>query len=75
MLGNQVSAVMKNVLGRLTDREREILCRRYGLCDDHPQTLNEIGSECKLTRERVRQIQHEALLRLREYLRESGVAG
>lgn len=52
-------------LEQLTERQRLVLQRRYGLNDNETQTLAEIAGELGLTRERVRQIQSEALARLR----------
>jgi len=52
-------------LEQLPPRQRLVLQRRYGLNDEETQTLAEIASELGLTRERVRQIQSEALARLR----------
>ena len=49
---------------RSADREREVLVLRYGLADYEPKTLEEIGRRLGLTRERVRQIEVEALRRL-----------
>jgi RNA polymerase primary sigma factor len=51
-------------LRALADREREVLVLRYGLADYEPKTLEEIGRRLGLTRERVRQIEVEALRRL-----------
>ena len=53
------------VLGTLTAREARILRLRFGLQDGHSYTLKEVGQKFGLTRERIRQIQHKALRRLR----------
>jgi len=53
------------VLGTLTQRQREILTMRYGLQDGEPKTLEEIGQHFGLTRERIRQIQEQALQEVR----------
>jgi RNA polymerase primary sigma factor len=49
----------------LGSREREVLLRRFGLAGERPQTLEEIGSRMNLSRERIRQIEREALGRMR----------
>jgi RNA polymerase primary sigma factor len=54
------------LLAELSARERRILELRYGLGSQEPRTLQEIGQEVGLTRERVRQIEGEALDKLRE---------
>ena len=53
------------VLSHLQDRERRVLELRFGLFDGRPRTLEEIGGELNLTRERIRQIERKALGRLR----------
>ena len=54
-----------DALDGLPDREREVLAQRFGLHDDQPRTLREIGASMGLSRERVRQIESRALARLR----------
>lgn len=55
----------KDLLASLTDRERKIIEMRYGLDNDQSLTLKEVGHEFGLTRERIRQIEKEALAKLR----------
>jgi RNA polymerase primary sigma factor len=55
----------KDILSSLTDRERRIIEMRYGLDNEQGLTLKEVGSEFGLTRERIRQIEKEALAKLR----------
>jgi RNA polymerase primary sigma factor len=57
-------AALQQALAALGERERQVLVLRYGLADDEPKTLDEIGRRLGLTRERIRQIQVEALRRL-----------
>ncbi|MEA3356097.1 MAG: sigma-70 family RNA polymerase sigma factor [Candidatus Bipolaricaulota bacterium] len=58
---------LEQALGeRLTNRERRILELRYGIEDYHPRTLDEVGMEFGISRERVRQIQKEALAKLQD---------
>jgi RNA polymerase nonessential primary-like sigma factor len=57
----------------LAPRQKEILARRFGLLGYHPDTLEHVGIEVGLTRERVRQIQVEALKRLKEVLTTQGL--
>ncbi len=60
-------------LQQLTDKQRDVLERRFGLQGDEDATLEQIAAEIGLTRERVRQIQLEALRRLRDILGQDGV--
>ncbi|HIZ44809.1 MAG TPA: RNA polymerase sigma factor RpoD [Firmicutes bacterium] len=53
------------VLHTLTDRERQVLCMRFGLLDGEGRTLEEVGKEFNVTRERIRQIEAKALRKLR----------
>ncbi len=57
----------------LNAKQREVLARRFGLLGYEPATLEDVGSEIGLTRERVRQIQVEALRRLRDTLGQQGL--
>ncbi len=54
----------------LTEQEADIICLRFGLLDDDPQTLEAIGQMLNLTRERIRQIEKQAFGKLRPYLQE-----
>jgi RNA polymerase primary sigma factor len=54
-----------SLLAQLDEREREILSLRFGLADDRPLTLDEVGRRFNLTRERIRQIEAKALTKLR----------
>jgi RNA polymerase primary sigma factor len=56
---------MADVLKNLTDRERKVLVLRFGLEDGHQRTLEEVGQEFGVTRERIRQIEAKALRKLR----------
>lgn len=58
----------------LSAKQREVLARRFGLLGYEPATLEDVGTEIGLTRERVRQIQVEALKRLKEILRQEGLS-
>lgn len=54
-----------DVLGTLTPREEKVLRLRFGLEDGRPHTLEEVGKEFDVTRERIRQIEAKALRKLR----------
>jgi len=56
---------LQGVLNTLTDRERRIIQLRFGLYDGHPRTLEEVGREYSVTRERIRQIEFNTLKKLR----------
>lgn len=56
---------MNEVLTTLTDRERKVLIQRFGLLDGKPKTLEEVGVEFNVTRERIRQIEAKALRKMR----------
>ena len=61
-------------LGELSDKQREVVSRRFGLRGYQPATLEDVGREIGLTRERVRQIQVDALKRLRVTLERHGLS-
>ncbi len=56
---------LRDVLGTLTKREARVLSLRFGLEDGRPRTLEEVGKEFDVTRERIRQIEAKALRKLR----------
>jgi RNA polymerase primary sigma factor len=56
---------LSEILDMLTDRERQVIQLRYGLTDGHPRTLEEVGKEFGVTRERIRQIETRTLAKLR----------
>jgi RNA polymerase primary sigma factor len=58
---------VKGMLGALTDREQKILKLRFGLEDGKQHTLEEVGQEFSVTRERIRQIEAKALAKLRKH--------
>ena len=62
-------------LDELSDKQREVVSRRFGLRGYESSTLEEVGREIGLTRERVRQIQVEALRRLRSIMETQGLSG
>ena len=56
---------LNEVLGTLNERERKVLELRFGLTDGTPRTLEEVGKEFAVTRERIRQIEAKALRKLK----------
>ncbi len=56
---------IKDVLETLTERERQVLEQRFGLIDGYSRTLEEVGRQFKVTRERIRQIEAKALRKMR----------
>ena len=62
--GERLVRCLRSVLSMLTDRQRDIICRRFGIgCE--PETLEEIGTSYGVTRERIRQLEVKAMERLR----------
>ena len=72
-LSNEVELLLNHGLDELNDREREVVAGRYGLGDREPETLEVLAERLGLTRERIRQIQQEALLKLRRRMLRQGV--
>lgn len=70
---NNIRAQLDECLQMLNEKQRSILARRFGLLGHEAATLEEVGSEVGLTRERVRQIQVEALKALRAIMEEKGI--
>lgn len=60
-----LKAQLLQVIETLTPREQKVIRLRYGLDDSHPRTLEEVGKEFNVTRERIRQIEAKALRKLR----------
>ena len=70
-----VTHSVDNWLGQLENKQKEVIVRRFGLHGHERATLEQVGSELGLTRERVRQIQMDALKRLRRILENKGLSG
>ncbi|MEK7316998.1 MAG: sigma-70 family RNA polymerase sigma factor [Candidatus Eisenbacteria bacterium] len=66
---------LNEVLKKLSGREEQILRFRYGFYDDHPRTLAETGEQFGLSRERIRQLEQRALLKLRSLLEADATIG
>ena len=62
-----IPQAVSSALGELSTRERDVVQRRFGLAGERPQTLEEIGTHLNLSRERIRQIEREALDRMRRF--------
>ena len=75
--GNVESVMLREhidtLLGDLKERERQVIVLRFGLEDGHPRTLEEVGKEFKVTRERIRQIEAKALRKLRNPVRSTRI--
>ena len=67
-------AVVDKWLGKLSDKQKEVVERRFGLNGHEKATLEEVGNSIGVTRERVRQIQMDALRRLRQILESEGLS-
>ena len=70
---HEVEQLLQSWVASLTAREREVLEGRFGLHDREPETLDVLSVRLGLTRERVRQVQNEALLKIRRHLVRRGI--
>lgn len=70
---DDLSNSIENWLDELTPKQQEVIVRRFGMKGHEVATLEDVGREIGLTRERVRQIQVEALRRLRDILQKQGI--
>lgn len=73
MLTHEVESLLHVGLNELNEREREVVSGRFGLGDREPETLEILAERLSLTRERIRQIQQEALLKLKRRMIRKGV--
>ena len=64
---------LRGILSKLSERERQVLELRYGLDGQQPRTLDEVGRAFNVTRERIRQIEHQSLKKLRAFAEASSV--
>jgi RNA polymerase nonessential primary-like sigma factor len=71
---HEVERLLDNWIDALSLREKEVLEGRFGLHDRDPETLEVLSDRLGLTRERVRQIQNEALLKLRRHMVRNGIS-
>jgi RNA polymerase nonessential primary-like sigma factor len=72
-LSHEAGNLLAEGLAALNEREREVLAGRYGLDDREPETLEALAERMGLTRERIRQIQQESLLKLKRRMVRQGV--
>jgi len=70
---HEVERLLQDWMVTLSEREKEVLAGRFGLHDREPETLEVLSERLGLTRERVRQIQNEALAKLKRYLSRRGI--
>ncbi|MDB5796633.1 MAG: rpoS [Paucimonas sp.] len=70
---HELYVLVRDWLQKMPDKQRIVIARRFGLDNDDPATLEELAAEMGVTRERVRQIQQEALIKLKRALTARGV--
>jgi RNA polymerase sigma factor (sigma-70 family) len=73
VIAASLPAQVRDLLSVLTDREREIVCLRYGLDRGKPRTLAELGHACRLSPEGVRHVEKKALAKLRRQCTSAGL--
>jgi RNA polymerase nonessential primary-like sigma factor len=71
---HEVACLLEDWIGTLSEREKEVLEGRFGLHEREPETLDVLSVRLGLTRERVRQVQNEALAKLKRYLQRRCIA-
>ncbi|PRC91279.1 RNA polymerase sigma factor RpoS [Solimicrobium silvestre] len=71
---HELSVLVRDWLSKLPDKQRVVIMRRFGLDNDDPATLETLAEEMGVTRERIRQIQQEALIKLKRSFSSRGVA-
>jgi RNA polymerase nonessential primary-like sigma factor len=74
LLADDVHTNVEDCLSQLSDKQREVVERRFGLHGHSVSTLEEVGKEIGVTRERVRQIQMDALKKLKRILEQEGIS-
>lgn len=72
-LSHEVDKLLDSWIAALTPREREVIEARFGLHEREPETLDSLSMRMGLTRERVRQVQNEALFKLKRHLARRGI--
>ncbi|MFZ1179959.1 MAG: RNA polymerase sigma factor RpoS [Herbaspirillum sp.] len=70
---HEMSILVRDWLKNLSDKQKTVITRRFGLDNDDPSTLGQLAAEMGITHERVRQIQQEALIKLKRMLAARGV--
>lgn len=70
---HEMTILVRDWLKKLPDKQRVVIVRRFGLDNDDPATLEQLATEMSVTRERVRQIQQEALVKLKRALTARGM--
>jgi RNA polymerase nonessential primary-like sigma factor len=70
---HELSVLVREWLSKLPDKQRVVIMRRFGLDNDDPATLETLAEEMGVTRERIRQIQQEALIKLKRSFSSRGV--
>lgn len=73
MINEMMKSDVNSLLSVLSDKERDIINKRYGFCDNEPMSLKAIGDEYNLTKERIRQIEKGALEKIKKNGNEIGL--